>query len=427
MPNPDQTQTTEFTGERVIPGQVEDDLWAEHIARYAFAARFSNGRRVLDLGCGTGYGTAELARNARAATGIDNAADAIAYATEHYPSARFSIMPATALTFPPAAFDLITAFELIEHLADWPAMVAEANRVLDPHGLFIVSTPNKLYYSETRGESGPNPFHEHEFEYAEYHAALSTVFPHVRILLQDRLESFAFYEPRDGARADGHIVRTSGDPTQATFFIAVCSQSPLPGTTAFLYVPNATNLLRERERHVAKLQGEVVKVHGWVDSLTAERDELLGKYRDLQQHLEEQNKWATNLELNLQQVQVRVADLQDEFAAEQTRASEIIAGLNEDLQQKIEWAQDRDKHLNTALDQLQKTVVLLDEAEATVVERTQWAQDLNAEAQLLSAQLDLVRQSRWMRLGRKLGLGPKITVRSATPPADADTDLGLPD
>ena len=49
-------RVTEFTGERVIPGQVNDDLWAEHVARYAFAARFASGRRALDAGCGTGYG-----------------------------------------------------------------------------------------------------------------------------------------------------------------------------------------------------------------------------------------------------------------------------------------------------------------------------------------------------------------------------------
>ena len=49
----------DFTGERVIPGEVNSDLWAEHFARYAFAARFATGVRSLDVGCGAGYGTAE--------------------------------------------------------------------------------------------------------------------------------------------------------------------------------------------------------------------------------------------------------------------------------------------------------------------------------------------------------------------------------
>ena len=56
----------EFTGERVIPGQVNDDLWSEHVARYAFARRYAEGKRVLDAGCGAGYGSAELAQSATA-------------------------------------------------------------------------------------------------------------------------------------------------------------------------------------------------------------------------------------------------------------------------------------------------------------------------------------------------------------------------
>ena len=36
----------EFTGERVIPGEVNEDLWAEHLARYAFASPRAAGARV---------------------------------------------------------------------------------------------------------------------------------------------------------------------------------------------------------------------------------------------------------------------------------------------------------------------------------------------------------------------------------------------
>ena len=57
---------TEFTGERLIPGQVDVDLFNEHMARYTFAVRFAGGKRVLDAGCGAGYGSAELAAVAEA-------------------------------------------------------------------------------------------------------------------------------------------------------------------------------------------------------------------------------------------------------------------------------------------------------------------------------------------------------------------------
>jgi len=101
---------TEFTGERVIPGQVNDDLWAEHVARYALAARFAHGRRVLDLGCGAGYGTADLARVASSAVGVDLAPEAIEYAVRHFAPVRFLQCSATTVPFPPASFDLVTAF-----------------------------------------------------------------------------------------------------------------------------------------------------------------------------------------------------------------------------------------------------------------------------------------------------------------------------
>ena len=83
--------TAEFTGERVVPGQVDVDLWNEHIARYAFAARLCRNRRVLDAGCGTGYGSAELALNAQLVTGIDVSAEALAYAAENFNRAQSAL------------------------------------------------------------------------------------------------------------------------------------------------------------------------------------------------------------------------------------------------------------------------------------------------------------------------------------------------
>mgnify|MGYP003623051184 CR=1 FL=1 len=73
----------EFTGERLIPGEVDIDLLNEHMARYNFAARLTRGKRVLDAGCGTGYGSLELARMAARVTGIDIAPEAAAPWSAH--------------------------------------------------------------------------------------------------------------------------------------------------------------------------------------------------------------------------------------------------------------------------------------------------------------------------------------------------------
>ena len=120
--------STEFTGERVIPGQVDIDLWNEHLSRYAFAARLARRKRVLDVGCGAGYGSAELAAAASSVIGIDIDGDAVAYAAAHYSRSNLSFQQAaaTALPFPDASFELVVAFEVIEHLALKPQTVRPA-------------------------------------------------------------------------------------------------------------------------------------------------------------------------------------------------------------------------------------------------------------------------------------------------------------
>jgi SAM-dependent methyltransferase len=384
---------SEFTGERVVPGQVNDNLWSEHVARYALAARFARGRRVLDLGCGAGYGTAELARVASSAVGVDLAAEAIDYAVRHFPGTRFLQSSAHAVPFPPASFDLVTAFEVIEHLPDWRGLLAEAQRVLEPGGLLIVSTPNKRYYAEARTKSGPNPFHAHEFEFREFQTVLGEFFPHVQILFQDRVEAFAFYDgtPSDGAA--GELASPSGDPETANFFIGFCSAAPLPRLPAFLYAPRAANLLREREEHIRLLEQELAQVRTWLDQTTADRNSLLTLHSDLQR----------------------------QFEAEQARAGQIIADLNQENRRKTEWALETEQRLHADLEkragQLAEAVRLLDRAEATVVERTDWARRLDTQLQETAAQLALVRQSRWLKLGRQLGLGPHVDPRVKEAPA----------
>src|SRR5215831_13097507 len=85
----------EFTGERLIPGEVDIDLLNEHMARYTFAMRLARGKRVLDAGCGAGYGSAVLAEVAEHVTGVDIAADAIEYARANYQAANLTFEEAS--------------------------------------------------------------------------------------------------------------------------------------------------------------------------------------------------------------------------------------------------------------------------------------------------------------------------------------------
>jgi len=409
---------TEFTGERVIPGQVNDDLWAEHIARYEFAARFVPGKNVLDVGCGTGYGSALLAETASSVIALDTAPDALSYAIQHFrhPStshvqASYVQGSATAPPFRDHSFEIITAFEVIEHLSEWRDFLKQARRVLTATGVLLVSTPNKLYYAESRAHNGPNPYHVHEFEYAEFRQALSEFFPSVQVLLQDRLEAFAFYSPGARGSQSARFAAVDNAPEQANFFLAVCAIDQPPPSCDFLYVPRAANLLRERELHIDLVTEQLNRI-------IADHHQLQTSHEEQTAHLESHNRWALELEQTLRQAQQRIADLQTELDRVQTGYSLQVAELEDENRKKTEWAlrierelaeteQRLTANLMAQTRELATAVRLLDQAENTVVERTLWAQGLDQQVAALNASMQSLRQTRWMKLGRGLGLGPK--------------------
>ena len=407
----------EFTGERVIPGQVNDNLWSEHVARYAYARRYAEGRRVLDAGCGTGYGSAELAQSALVVTGIDVAAQAIEFARATYPiqSLRFLVSSCAVLPFPENAFDLVVAFEVIEHLPDHRTFLQECARVLTHHGLFIVSSPNRKYYAESRAKTGPNPYHVHEFEAHEFVEELSGVFQNVRLLLQNRIESFAFHPASSFWPAEARIDGGGGNAEDAHFLIGLCSFGPLPEPTSFVYVPRAANLLREREQHVQLLEEQLIQTKKWLHDAQTERDSLLDLFRKQKEELDDRTHWAQRLNTQLGASAQRIVELQNELDAVTTGYEAKVNELETENQTKTEWALATEARFMQELEargrELAECVRLLETVEATVEERTLWAQRVEAQREKLEVQLSMIRASRWIRLGRKFGLGPLIEPR----------------
>lgn len=109
--------TIHFTGERVVPGDMctRPDLMRSHAKRYVWAMLVCADLRIVDLGCGTGYGTEILSWTALSAVGIDNDPDAIEFAQANFYDARFIQADLETMSdLQPA--DLYVAFELLEHL-----------------------------------------------------------------------------------------------------------------------------------------------------------------------------------------------------------------------------------------------------------------------------------------------------------------------
>jgi ubiquinone/menaquinone biosynthesis C-methylase UbiE len=357
----------EFTGERVIPGEVDPDLWNEHVARYFFAARMARGRRVLDAGCGSGYGSAALAREAREVLGIDVAQEAIDYAKEHFQNPHIRFERASCLQIPASdgSFDLVVAFEIIEHLRDWRAFLNEVRRVLSPQGQFLVSTPNQRYYAETRAERGPNPFHVHEFGFAEFRDELAAVFPRVALYVENHTDAMVFTPLNSAELVDARVEENALATEEAHFFLAVCSVAGDTTARPFVYVPRAANMLRERERHIEVLESQL-------------RERI-----------------------------ARVVELQDELKDEQAKARVRIDALEAENRQAVDSATRIAGELDSKCAELAQSVEYLHAAERTVEERTEWALRTQAEADELSGQLQRMWATRWVRLGNKLRLLPK--------------------
>ena len=147
-----------FTGERFIPADphVGEDTQIEHRLRYEAVAPLLAGKVVLDAASGEGYGANIIARYAAKVIGIEIDAATVAHAQSVYGAIGnldYKQGSIAALPFPDCYFDTVVSFETIEHVSAeiQKRFVAEVYRVLKSDGLFVVSTPNRINYSDRTG------------------------------------------------------------------------------------------------------------------------------------------------------------------------------------------------------------------------------------------------------------------------------------
>jgi len=160
-------QRLRFDGERPIEGQTPSSVWLQSISLYRFACRFAPGREVLDVACGTGYGSRMLLdAGARRVLGVDISDDAVQYARLRYGTEglEFRVGDARELSAY-GQFDLVVSIETIEHVPDGERCVAAAAGALPEDGIYVVSTPNcGADLRLLRGERPPSPHHHSEYD-----------------------------------------------------------------------------------------------------------------------------------------------------------------------------------------------------------------------------------------------------------------------
>ena len=219
----------EDAGERMIPevhkGTV---IYGEHIARYQALLPLVKNKTVLDIACGTGYGSKALAARAKKVYAVDYSYESIAYAQKHYHGRNIAYLVGDAIDIPLAdsSVDVVVSLETIEHIKNYRKFLRETKRILKPTGLFIVSTPSDQEYIED------NRWHLHWFNFKELYRLLKGLFSHVTFYYQGSWVFSGVLEKdkveKTWRQSLDTIQAAQRPANKATYVVALCSDSKLP-------------------------------------------------------------------------------------------------------------------------------------------------------------------------------------------------------
>jgi SAM-dependent methyltransferase len=204
-----------FTGDprrRLLPVDL-----ARHRAPYAYAIGLAGRGRALDLGCGGGYGTADLADALPRVVGVDRIPPDRGSRKRNIGWVRADLR---SLPLRARCFETIVSFQVIEHLED-PAILIEAiARLLEPDGVALMTTPNLLTSDRI------NPYHVHEYQAEELRGHLLPRFAEVEMLGVRASERVSPYESG------------SADPPDHAHDLSPAAP-PLPRLVAWLFAKGA--------------------------------------------------------------------------------------------------------------------------------------------------------------------------------------------
>jgi glycosyltransferase involved in cell wall biosynthesis/SAM-dependent methyltransferase len=167
-----------------------------------FAAQLVTGKRVLDVGTGSGYGTVCFSiADAHSVDGLDKSVDAVEHARQHYGRSGISFHVADATNFSlNKIFDAATCFDLIEHVDDQDGVVASVKKHLTADGILVISTRRPA-------PGKPNEFHLRELSAANARDLVLRHFRHVRLFREENFCGSCVYA--EGEKLDASLKNAS--------------------------------------------------------------------------------------------------------------------------------------------------------------------------------------------------------------------------
>lgn len=316
-----------FTGERIVPQadncepQFARKMYQEHIARYLFAAQFCQGRQVLDVGCGVGYGSQLLARRgAGHVTAFDVSADAVKHARGNYAHENVDFRVESADAFQIGrTFDVVTCFELIEHVDAQDEVLRRIAAHLSDDGMLLISTPRALAQKRSS-------FHTREFSLEEFRAALAKHFEHLTFFFENN--HFASLVTAGPPSVLDRIELIAEPPLaleHADYFICVASRKPLGPERV------QSQLVINDDAYVQLLERDVDILHRAENESQARERACRARQAELEQQLAAQ---ATVEQSLRQELAVQAARLEQHMKDAETRDERQRERLDQMLEQR---------------------------------------------------------------------------------------------
>lgn len=337
--------TVDGVAERLVPAEVHGQIVeAEHLARYHWAAALADGRRVLDAGCGTAYGSAILANaGAKEVVGVDVAAEVLAAVAPQMPD-RVHLQEADVihLPFEDGSFDFVVCFEVIEHVEATDAVLDELGRVLRDDGVLAISSPNRDAYLPG------NPHHVREFVPDELEAALAKRFAAVRLyrqadwvasaVLDDDLQTSESADPLREVELRKSATEELGGEL---YILALASNSALPEPEPSVVLSSAAEIAAVAE--------------GW-QQLERERRELARRTIQAEAAADEARRETADFGRELVRVESELARARQAIARHADELDEERA-VREKLVGRLEQEHGEVEQLNETIREMQATRV----------------------------------------------------------------------
>ena len=317
----------EWTGERFLPWIEGAQIHYEHLHRYAFAAQFVKGKKVLDLACGEGYGSYILAQEADSVVGVDIDERAINHAQSRYLRKGLHFIKGSITEIPiegEQEFDVIVCFEAIEHIKDHDKLLSEVKRLIKDDGVFIVSTPNKATYTDAPGYN--NPFHLKELYFDEFEHLLRQYFKNVRFFGQKvytgsniwdiSLSQDDSYREFAVEKADKGFNFAESDRKVPLYFVALTSDVDLEPN---IFTPNSwlvdvsDTIIVEliiKDMRIRSLETDLQQKSAQIGSLETDLRQKSAQIGSLETDLRQKSAQIGSLETDLRQKSAQIGSLE---------------------------------------------------------------------------------------------------------------------